>query len=115
MRGFLIFLTCLMLATTSVRSAVMMSEMKGSVEIIICADASNTGQTALLLDATGKPISKHRGCIVCLTGAAATLPMSDPLPAPPQTHSRSKVPPAQVLQTSRPVLTPMARGPPNLV
>lgn len=114
MRGVLIFLACLMLATTSVRSAVMLSEMQGAVEIVICADASGTGATSVLLDATGKPIKAHHGCIVCLTGAVATLPPSLSYPTPPQTHMRHTALPPPSLQSARILLNPMARGPPHL-
>lgn len=73
MRAILPLLICLILATTSVSSAVMHSEMQGSIEMVICADIDDSGPVTLRLDATGKPIDHHHTCPECLAALASAM------------------------------------------
>ncbi|GLS85550.1 hypothetical protein GCM10010873_05230 [Cypionkella aquatica] len=72
-RMLLSLLLTLTLAATSVRAAVMHSEMQGAYQMVICAD-STLAQTTLTFDATGKPITAHH-CPDCTT-AFSGLPQS---------------------------------------
>lgn len=112
MRAIFALFLGLVLAATSVSAAVMHSEMQGAYDMTICADASDSGQTTIRLDATGKPITQHHRCPDCIASlATALLPKAVALLAPariPQGHYVT----AASISPSRPSPQATARGPP---
>ncbi len=115
MRVLLSALLCLVFAVTSVATAVMRSEMQGSSEMTICADAGGAGLTTLTFDATGNPIPHPHNCPDCLASlATATLP-DQAVPIRPLAVTKWVFVIPQAAGTGRPSPAATARGPPSFV
>ncbi|MGV8951313.1 MAG: hypothetical protein ACOH2M_09445 [Cypionkella sp.] len=112
MRLILALLFSLMLAATSVSSAVMHSEMQGATEMTICGDAGGAGVSTVLFDATGKPMAQHHRCPDCLAALATALLPEQTILIAPHTSAHSIHPATQTIGTGRPSPAAIARGPP---
>lgn len=115
MRVMLGLFLSLILAATSVSSAVMHCEMQGATEITICADLADAGVTTLQLDATGKPLTAHHNCPECLAALSSVLLPAQITVLAPQTSQRSHYPATTVAGTGRPAPAAIARGPPRFL
>ena len=115
MRVILSLLLSLILATTSVSSAVMHAEMQGSTEMVICSDIGGDGVSRVLVDATGKPIEHHHSCPDCLAALASALPPAAPDWSVPQTAGQSRFHLTVSAGHGRPAPAATARGPPAFV
>jgi hypothetical protein len=88
MRLLIRLLLSLVLATTSVTSAVMHSEMQGGTEMVICAD-SVSGSETITLDALGNPIPRMHPCPDCLSAHGLAVWLADAGPSAPQSQGRT--------------------------
>lgn len=109
--GLLLALTVLV---SSVESALAQWQMAGAVGIELCADGQDS---ALMLDAAGRPVSHRNACPHCLVAASAAVLTGEPLAPWTRAERRSERVtlargPAAI---ARPIAKPDARGPPTSI
>lgn len=112
MRLLIHILLSLVLATTSVTSAVMHSEMQGGTEVVICADTAS-GSEVLTLDPLGNPIPKMHSCPDCLSAHGMAVWIAASAPSAPQTQGRSPLLPQWTHSAGLVPPAASARSPPR--
>ena len=113
LRAPLALMLTLMLAVTSVTTAVAHARTIGSVELELC-DAHG-GTAKLLLYAAGNPIADPRHCPDCLAATLAPDGTPADLPARPLTRSEPHVCALPIPVEDETAPEPAARGPPPLL
>lgn len=113
LRVLLSFVLTLMLAVTSVTTAVAHARTIGAVELELC-DAHG-GTATVLLDAAGNPIADPHHCPDCLAATPAPGGAPADLPARPLTRSEPHVCALPIPVEDEAAPEPAARGPPPLL
>lgn len=111
MRLLIRLVLSLVLATTSVTSAVMHSEMQGASELVICADSAS-GTETVTLDPLGNPLPRMHPCPDCLSAHGLAVWVADAGPWAPQSQGRSVLAPQQVHSAGLSAPAASARSPP---
>lgn len=111
MRALNALLLSLLLAVTSVTTAVARGQEPMGLTLTLCSEGEARTVT---LDASGNPVSAHEHhCPDCLSGLVALdLPAPLPAPARPLTRATSLALPQPVQAASAPQTPSRARGPP---
>lgn len=111
MRRLIHLLFALVLAVTSVTSAVMHSEMQGGTDLVICSDSAS-GTVVLTLDPLGNSLPRAHRCPDCLTAHGADLPMTAAVQVAPDSRARLLDRPAAIRSVGLAPPAAMARSPP---
>jgi len=113
LRALLGLVLMLMLASTSVTTAVAHARTIGAVELQLCDAHGGTG--TILLDAAGNPIEDQHHCPDCLAAKQAPDGAPADLPARPLTRSEPHVCALPLPVEDEAAPEPAARGPPPLL
>lgn len=109
MRAFCTLLLALILAVTSVTSAVARAEQGALTQMVVC---SMGAERVVMVDAAGEPVEVRHHCPDCLAALTPPPQAALVLPAVPAVVSTLQVVGKSVAPPVRAPLSVLARGPP---